>query len=141
MRLIIKDKENNRINPEVLDVDIAKLWNKELSKHYANPTPKFTNPDKLSGIELVKAEVEHEFNEKINWYDFIKYTSDTFPEGQIKYLDLMNRMFQPIMFLSNAPKIADGFAIDCEHQEKYIKPYFDVLEMWYEKGYTIHNVL
>lgn len=134
MRLIIKDTENNRINPEVLDLDIAKLWNKELTKHYANPTPKFTNPDKLSGIELVKAEVEHEFNEKINWYDFIKYTSDTFPEGQIEYEDLMNRMFTPIRRKDNL------FFINCEFQMEYNKPYFDVLEMWYNKGYTIHNI-
>ena len=135
MRLIIKDKENNRINPEVLDVDIAKLWNKELTKHYANPTPKFTNPDKLSGIELVKAEVKHKLNERNNWYDFIKYTSDTFPEGQIEYEDLMNRMFTPIR------RVDSLFIIDCEFQMEYNKPYFDVLEMWYEKGYTIHNIL
>ena len=135
MRLIIKDKENNRINPEVLDIDIAKLWNKELTKHYANPTPAFTNPGKLSGIELVEAEIKHDCNERMNWYDFIRYTSDTFPEGNIEYEDLMNRMFTPIKKREN-----NSFTINCEFQYAYNKPYFDVLEMWFNKGYTIYNI-
>ena len=136
MKLIIKDKEGNRINLQVLDVDIAKLWNKKfLPEEYANPTPEFTNPDNLSGIELIKAEVKHQLNERINWYDFIKHTSDTFPEGQIEYEDLINKMFTPI-------KREDGsFIINCESQMIYNKPYIDILEMWYEKGYTIHNTL
>ncbi len=136
MKLIIKDKENNIINPEVLDVAIAKLWNKKrLYLDYANPTPEFTNPDNLSGIELIKAEVRHKFTERMNWYDFIKHITDKFPEGQIEYEDLINNMFTPI-------KREDGsFIINSESQMICNKPYIDILEMWYEKGYTIHNIL
>ena len=135
MRLIIKDKEGNRVNSQVLDIDIAKLWNKELTKQYANPTSEFTNPGKLSGIELVKAKVRHKLNERNNWYDFIKHITDKFPEGQIEYEDLINNMFTPI-------KREDGsFIINSESQMICNKPYIDILEMWYEKGYTIHNIL
>ena len=134
MRLIIKDKEGNRINPVDLDKDIAKLWDKKLTKQFANPTPAFTNPDKLSGIELIRAKVKHKLNECNNWYDFIRRTSDTFPKGNIEYEDLINNMFTPI-------KREDGsFIINSESQMICNKPYIDILEMWYEKGYTIHNI-
>lgn len=130
MRLIIKDKEGNKINLVNLDIDIAKLWNKELTKEYANPTPEFTNPNNLSGIELIKAEVRHKFTERMNWYDFIKHITDKFPEGQIEYEDLMK--FQTGYNKPAYFKILKMW---------YEKPYFEILEMWHNKGYTIHNVL
>jgi len=128
---------NNEIIPiNDLDKEAAAFWNKEVKpRYYANPTPEFTNPDNLQGIELTKAQIKHGFNESINWFDSIGWQ---IANPSVKYTtgwDNIKCCLLSIHTESLALSTIEEQIIILKSANEYVQPYFDLIDHWVSKGY------
>lgn len=111
----ILDASGKAISINLLDEEAAKFWGKEVkAKEYAYPQPEFTNPDNLTGLDLVKAKFRYQAWEIHNWFDIIGWAI----AKQGGNWDEVRKYF-------------DGCST-----EGAFKPYFDLIAYWESKGYT-----
>ena len=140
----IKTKEGESITINKLDEEAAQFWNKEIeTKGYANPTPKFTNPDNLTGIELTKAEINHIRYENMNWFDFIGYeianpSINGNETGWNKVrIGLLSKLIKPEMFKKTFKQQMEDVAFF----NYYLNSYLKLIDHWEEKGYQPIQVI
>ena len=164
----ILDKENNPISIKELDRQAADFWNKKVdSKYYANPSKieKFSNPDNLTGEELLRAKMKFKSNqiisESLNWFDVIGWTIAHKGDYTTGWHNVVNDLISETLgqcfidFKDKATiKVAEferksgdttlslpgKTGIKLYHTLEYYKPYIQLINHWMSKGYKPRQI-
>lgn len=136
MSFKIKNSEGIAIPINELDKEAAEFWHKEIKqKEYANPTPVFNNPNKLEGRDLAIAELQYIRHESMNWFDLIGYHIHS---PRVTCESGWNNTKCSILSVhieSLALHTIEEQLIILKAVNEYVKPYFDLIDHWSNKGY------
>lgn len=125
----ILNTEKQPILINELDKDAATLWNKEVdARHYAHPKP--TTGD----------EVQDAMYLSMNWFDYVGYNIHANQAAYTKnYKQMTWDMVKESLLLTQF-NVVKGTAQQLENMRMYLKPYFDLIDLWESKGYTPKRV-
>jgi hypothetical protein len=133
-KILNSNKEAIAIN--ALDKEAAEFWKKEVKpRSYATPTPEFINTNNLEGRELMIAEWDHSRNEKINWFDLIGWH---IANPKVNYTTGWKNIKCSILSVHTESLALYSYEeqkILLEAANNYVKPYFDLIDHWCEKGF------